>query len=88
MIELRDKLTGNAKKEMQLLKNTHIEEMQHLKDEHSRTVTRMIDCHREELNKIKSEYVQNYCGDKSLLTDNKIFEERYLYFDKIKNYFY
>ncbi|XP_031363989.1 A-kinase anchor protein 9-like isoform X10 [Apis dorsata] len=76
LLELRDKLTGNAKKEMQLLKNTHIEEMQHLKEEHSRTVTRMIDCHREELNKIKSEYLQNYCGDRNLLIDNKIFEER------------
>ncbi|XP_026297830.1 golgin subfamily A member 4 isoform X11 [Apis mellifera] len=76
LLELRDKLTGNAKKEMQLLKNTHIEEVQHLKEEHSRTVTKMIDCHREELNKIKSEYLQNYCGDRSLLIDNKIFEER------------
>ncbi|XP_043797348.1 A-kinase anchor protein 9-like isoform X6 [Apis laboriosa] len=76
LLELRDKLTGNAKKEMQLLKNTHIEEMQHLKEEHSRTVTKMIDCHREELNKIKSEYFQNYCGDRNLLIDNKIFEER------------
>nr|XP_033185460.1 A-kinase anchor protein 9-like isoform X1 [Bombus vancouverensis nearcticus] len=80
LLELRDKLTGNAKREMQLLKETHTEEMQRLKEEHSRTVARMIDRHQEELNKIKSECVQNYGEkgdlDKGVVTDNQILEER------------
>lgn len=77
---------------MQLLKETHTEEMQRLKEEHSRTVARMIDRHQEELNKIKSECVQNYVGkgdlDKGVVTDNQILEERYLHFKKIKNRHY
>lgn len=89
LLELRDKLTGNAKKEMQLLKKSHTEEVQRLKEEHSRNVARMIDRHQEELNKIKSECVQNYGvkrdSDRDTLTDNQAFEERYLHFDKIKN---
>lgn len=80
LLELRDKLTGNAKKEMQLLKKSHTEEVQRLKEEHSRNVARMIDRHQEELNKIKSECVQNYGvkrdSDKNTLTDNQAFEER------------
>lgn len=92
LLELRDKLTGNAKKEMQLLKETHTEEMQRLKEEHSRTVARMIDRHQEELNKIKSECVQNYGEkgdlDKGVITDNQILEERYLQFERIKNRHY
>ncbi|KOX75559.1 Pericentrin [Melipona quadrifasciata] len=80
LLELRDKLTGNAKKEMQLLKKSHTEEVQRLKEEHSRNVARMIDRHQEELNKIKSECVQNYGvkrdSDKNTLTNNQAFEER------------
>ncbi|XP_043509217.1 pericentrin-like isoform X1 [Frieseomelitta varia] len=78
LLELRDKLTGNAKKEMQLLKKSHTEEVQRLKEEHSRNVARMIDRHQEELNKIKSECVQNYSvkRDSDRDTDNQAFEER------------
>ncbi|CAD1471579.1 unnamed protein product [Heterotrigona itama] len=80
LLELRDKLTGNAKKEIQLLKKSHTEEVQRLKEEHSRNVARMIDRHQEELNKIKSECVQNYGvkrdSNKVTLTDNQAFEER------------
>lgn len=73
---------------MQLLKKSQTEEVQRLKEEHSRNVARMIDRHQEELNKIKSECVQNYGvkrdSDKNTLTHNQAFEERYLHFDKIK----
>nr|XP_033337619.1 golgin subfamily A member 4-like isoform X2 [Megalopta genalis] len=53
LLELRDKLTGNAKREMQLLKDAHAAEVQRLKEEYSRNVARMIDRHQEELNKIR-----------------------------------
>ncbi|KZC09212.1 Pericentrin [Dufourea novaeangliae] len=53
LLELRDRLTGNAKREMQLLQETHATEVQRLKDEYSRNVARMIDRHQEELNKIR-----------------------------------
>lgn len=81
-------MTGNAKKEMQLLKKSHTEEVQRLKEEHSRNVARMIDRHQEELNKIKSECVQNYGVERESdrVTDNQAFEERYLHFNKIKNH--
>lgn len=89
LLKLRDKLTGNAKKEMQLLKEMHVAEMQYLKEEHSRTVARMIDRHQEELHKIKSEYVKNFDeerdSDRNSLIDHKIFEKRYLNLNIIKN---
>ncbi|XP_076757517.1 uncharacterized protein LOC143427349 isoform X5 [Xylocopa sonorina] len=80
LLELRDKLTSNAKKEMRILKETHAGEVQRLKEEHSRAVARMINRHQEELHRIKSEYAQSYGGkcdsDRGPLTDQKIFEER------------
>lgn len=76
LLELRDKLTSNAKKEMQLLRETHTADVQRLKDDHSRTVARMIDRHQEELNKMKSEGVQSY-SERNSLSDPKILEERY-----------
>ncbi|XP_031829895.1 uncharacterized protein LOC116425825 isoform X3 [Nomia melanderi] len=53
LLELRDKLTSNAKREMQLLKDAHAAEVQRLKEEYSRNVARMIDRHQEELNKVR-----------------------------------
>ncbi|CAL7942532.1 unnamed protein product [Xylocopa violacea] len=80
LLELRDKLTSNAKKEMRILKETHAGEVQRLKEEHSRTVARMINRHQEELHRIKSEYAQSYGGkcdsDRGPVTDQKILEER------------
>ncbi|CAK9818187.1 Pcnt [Anthophora quadrimaculata] len=70
LLELRDKLTSNAKKEMQLLKDTHTAELQHLKE----TVARTIDRHQEEMSKVKSENDQNYDGRRD--SDRNILEER------------
>lgn len=53
LLELRDKLTSNAKREMQQLKETHAVEVHRLKEEHSKNVARMIDRHQEELSKIR-----------------------------------
>ncbi|XP_076236132.1 uncharacterized protein LOC143180351 isoform X3 [Calliopsis andreniformis] len=53
LLELRDKLTSNAKREIQLLKETHAAEVHRLKEEHSKNVARMIDRHQEELNNIR-----------------------------------
>ncbi|XP_076276510.1 uncharacterized protein LOC143207205 isoform X3 [Lasioglossum baleicum] len=55
LLELRDRLTGNAKREMQLLKDAHAAEVQRLKEEYSRNVARMIDRHQDELNKIRDD---------------------------------
>ncbi|XP_043259334.1 A-kinase anchor protein 9-like isoform X1 [Colletes gigas] len=80
LLELRDKLTNNAKREMQLLKETHTAELCRLKEEHSRNVARMIDRHQEELNKIRVDSGPSYDGkrdsNKILHVDRKILEER------------
>ncbi|KOC61634.1 Pericentrin [Habropoda laboriosa] len=70
LLELRDKLTSNAKREMQLLKETHAAEVQRLKE----TVARMIDRHQEEMSKIKSENNQSYGGRRD--SDRSILDER------------
>ncbi|XP_076652760.1 uncharacterized protein LOC143359027 isoform X3 [Halictus rubicundus] len=59
LLELRDRLTGNAKREMQLLKEAHAAEVQRLKEEYSRNVARMIDRHQEELNKTRDDFDSN-----------------------------
>lgn len=78
MLKLRDKLTNNAKREMQQLKEAHAVELQRLKEEYSRNVARMIDRHQEELNKFRLDGACNNCGRRELnsITDNKILEER------------
>ncbi|XP_054003067.1 pericentrin-like isoform X3 [Hylaeus anthracinus] len=80
LLELRDKLTNNAKHEMQQLKEAHAEEIHRLVEEHSRSVARMIDRHQEELNRIKSDGTPNYDekqdSNKILPVDYKILEER------------
>ncbi|XP_034190304.2 uncharacterized protein LOC117608800 isoform X2 [Osmia lignaria lignaria] len=78
LLKLRDKLTNNAKREMQQLKETHAVELQRLKEEYSRNVARMIDRHQEELNKFRLDGACDNCGRIELnsITDNKILEER------------
>ncbi|XP_078044390.1 uncharacterized protein LOC144473892 isoform X3 [Augochlora pura] len=77
LLQLRDKLTGNAKREMQLLKDAHIAEVQRLKEEYSRNVARMIDRHQEELNKIR-DGVSAIDSNKVLarVGDSDVLEER------------
>nr|XP_012135582.1 PREDICTED: A-kinase anchor protein 9-like isoform X3 [Megachile rotundata] len=80
LLKLRDKLTNNAKREVQQLKDAHAAEVQRLKEEHSRNLARMIDRHQEELHKVKSEGAWNDGGrrdpDRNSLIDNKILAER------------
>ncbi|XP_076684235.1 uncharacterized protein LOC143377145 isoform X2 [Andrena cerasifolii] len=54
LLELRDKLTSNAKREMQNLRHAHAEEVHRLKEEHSKNVARMIDRHQEEVSRIRT----------------------------------
>ncbi|XP_076180017.1 uncharacterized protein LOC143153085 [Ptiloglossa arizonensis] len=80
LLELRDKLTNNAKHEMQLLKDEHAIEVHRLKEEHSRKVTRMIERHQVELNKFRTGGVPTYHGkqdsNKMMPVDCSIVDER------------
>ncbi|KAG7207902.1 hypothetical protein KM043_009495 [Ampulex compressa] len=53
LLELRDKFTNNAKCEIQELKQMHATELLRVKEEHSRSTSRMIERHQEEINKLK-----------------------------------
>lgn len=60
LLELRDKLTSNAKREMQQLRHAHAEEVHRLKEEHSKNVARMIDRHQEEVSRIRTGAASHY----------------------------
>ncbi|KAL2713201.1 golgin subfamily A member 4-like isoform X1 [Vespula squamosa] len=53
LIILRDKLTNNAKQQIQELKENHAAEMLRLKDQYSINLAQLIENHKEEIHKIK-----------------------------------
>lgn len=54
LLELRDKFTCNAKKEIQELKKMHGVELARLKDEHSCIVAQMLEQHQKEIANLKN----------------------------------
>lgn len=53
LLELRDKFTCNAQKEIQELKKMHGVELARLKDEHNCIVTQMLEQHQKEIVNVK-----------------------------------
>ncbi|KAK0179009.1 hypothetical protein PV327_007836 [Microctonus hyperodae] len=59
LLELRNKFTNNAKREMEKLKSDHASQIAQLKDDYSRNLSRTIERYQEEINKLSSEITVN-----------------------------
>ncbi|XP_044599405.1 centromere-associated protein E-like isoform X3 [Cotesia glomerata] len=55
LLELRNKFTNNAKRDIEKLKEDHLREINQLKEEHSRNLSKTIERYQEEVNKLSSE---------------------------------
>lgn len=52
LLELRNKFTNNARRDIEKLKEDHLHEINQLKEEHSRNLTKTIERYQEEVNKL------------------------------------
>ncbi|KAK0092054.1 hypothetical protein PV326_002297, partial [Microctonus aethiopoides] len=59
LLELRNKFTNNAKREMEKLRSDHLLQIAQLKDDYSRNLSRTIERYQEEINKLSSEITAN-----------------------------
>ncbi|XP_015171132.1 PREDICTED: golgin subfamily A member 4-like isoform X2 [Polistes dominula] len=57
LLILRDKLTNNAKQQIQELKEIHATEVLRLKEQYSSNLAQLIEKHKEEINKIKGQEI-------------------------------
>ncbi|XP_074102981.1 uncharacterized protein LOC141530035 isoform X4 [Cotesia typhae] len=55
LLELRNKFTNNAKRDIEKLKEDHLREINQLKEEHSRNLSKTIERYQEEVNKLSIE---------------------------------
>ncbi|XP_012524431.1 A-kinase anchor protein 9 isoform X3 [Monomorium pharaonis] len=75
LLELRDKFTCNAKKEIQELKKTHGAELARLKDEYNCVIAQMLEQHQKEIAKLKNTDDKREVGLVGVSSKN-IMEER------------
>lgn len=77
LLELRDKFTCNAKKEIEEIKKMHNAELIRLRDEHACSVARMCDQYQKEIASLKTQNSSNNqevgCVES---LENNIMEER------------
>ncbi|KAK2581852.1 hypothetical protein KPH14_002317 [Odynerus spinipes] len=72
LLVLRDKLTNNAKQQIQELKELHAAEIFRLKEEYSHNLAQLTQNHREEINKIQAEEMPEIF-EKKLNVDSSVF---------------
>ena len=82
LLDIRNKFTNNAKREIEELKSLHADELKQLKDEHSRSVSRIIERHQQEMNKITTDRDVQIENCESSTDKAVLIRERYLHIPK------
>lgn len=76
LLVLRDKLTNNAKQQIQELKEKHAAEVFCLREEYSQNLIQLAANHKEEINKIKSGDMKIETSERKLSVDNSAFSTK------------
>ncbi|XP_044008383.1 cytadherence high molecular weight protein 2-like isoform X1 [Aphidius gifuensis] len=84
LLQLRNKFTSDAKREMEKLKEIHRSEISHIKEEHLRGVSRIIERHNDEIKKLKDNNNNNNDSNKfddsqSLDINDELMKQKNLY---------